>query len=424
MYTRQETIDLLQHIIEAEKTNSLMTPDSERINSYRSILKKIINSEFAESAYRNIALFSNVYQDDIYVSFEDIWYREDCFEYLLSQDFSYKEAKRLTDIIRMGLYCYDSHQIFKDRLSDDFINWAVKTCYLTSRYTIYYDFYREYEEMKFSDTYILASADRTYKELEKLSAECLSESPENLHKHSVVKDNSSIIDKYGNQTAVSNYIAEKLLKSNVLEGITHFETSEYHTYLCGYHHKTEVTKPVFSYSSIEELTMNLYNFHPHDEMFLYAADYQVPVNKGTIGKGDTSELYGKIDLITVDQAKKEIYLMKVEMSDSTNSLLSSILEIYTYFKQIDKVKLSREIGEKYEFRLTGFFKVKPAILVFEGKEQHLQLRSKLFKSVQKLMFKLGIKAFIIQHDVPYGHTGFYDIKYNNLRITEVQVDCQ
>lgn len=220
--------------------------------------------------------------------------------------------------------------------------------------------------------------------------------PEILYTNSILNSKSCTLDEHGNNVAVTDYIAKKLLSTDVFDKIKPIDRLKY---LISYHNNETENNSSEANSDEERIAIDLYNYHIYNESYLYVADYQISTNDDT--DEDTATKSGIIDLVSVEPERKEVYLMKLKTPDNTDSLLSCIAEIYTYFKQVNKVQLAREIGLKYEFRLTGLFKVFPAIIVFEGSKQHLQLRSKHYKNVQKLMLKLGIKFFVIKEDIPY-----------------------
>ena len=59
-------------------------------------------------------------------------------------------------------------------------------------------------------------------------------------------------------------------------------------------------------------------------------DYQIPL------KGKQSDKAGKIDLISVNHANKILYIIEMKNSISKESLLRCIMEIETYYRQLDK----------------------------------------------------------------------------------------
>ena len=417
MYTKKETLDFLAYLKKTLSENSLVTKEAEMYNYQRSELQIIKETDSIKTAYEllgkgHCTSISPDYETVDYVPFADIYYREDCYDYLISEGISVDDACRLATIIRMGTYKRKGEQHFRDKLPEEFNYWARTITYLGSRSSIFENFYREYEEFKFKNKCNIPEIKINKNDVDSTLRKILSGSPEALYNHDIIKINNSTNDEKDNVIVVTDYIARKLLKDNILDDINFANTTDKTTYLS----ETLYSKSITNNSSYnyhnEKISIDLYNCHQYNECYLYVADYQIPVNNSNNIKNQNI-----IDLISVDPERREVYLMKLKTPDNTDSLLSCVTEIYTYFKQIDKVKLTREIGKKYEFRLTGLYKVIPAIIVFEGSEQHLQLRSSLFRNVQKLMLKLGVKFFIIKDD-----RGLFIDRDNVYSIIEAPVD--
>ena len=418
MYSKKETLDFLAYLKNALSENSLATTEVEMFNYQRSELQIIKESDSSKTAYEllgkgHCTSISPDYETVDYVPFADIYYREDCYDYLISEGISVGDACRLTTIIRMGSYERKGEQLFADKLPGEFNRWACTITYLGSRSTIFESFYREYEEFKFKNKCNIPEIKINKSDVDSIFKKITSDSPEVFYNHDIIKINCSTNDENNNEFVVTDYIAGKLLKDNILENIKFSNTADKTTYLS----ESLYSKPITNSSSYnyhnEKISIDLYNCHQYNECYLYVADYQIPINSNP----DYIKNQSIIDLVSVNPERREVYLMKLKTPDNTDSLLSCVTEIYTYYKQIDKVQLTREIGKKYEFRLTGLFKVIPAIIVFEGSEQHLQLRSSLFRNVQKLMLKLGVKFFIIKDD-----RGLFIDRDNVYSIIEAPVD--
>lgn len=418
MYSKKETLDFLAYLKNALSENSLATTEAEMYNYQRSELQIIKESDSSKTAYEllgkgHCTSISPDYETVDYVPFADIYYREDCYDYLISEGISVGDACRLTTIIRMGAYERKGKQLFGDKLPGEFNRWACTITYLGSRSTIFESFYREYEEFKFKNKCNIPEIKINRNDVDSIFKKIISDSPEVFYNHDIIKINCSTNDENNNEFVVTDYIAGKLLKNNILENIKFSNTADKTTYLS----ESLCSKPMTNSSSYnyhnEKISIDLYNCHQYNECYLYVADYQIPINSNL----NYIKNQSIIDLVSVNPERREVYLMKLKTPDNTDSLLSCVTEIYTYFKQIDKVQLTREIGKKYEFRLTGLFKVIPAIIVFEGSEQHLQLRSSLFRNVQKLMLKLGVKFFITKDD-----RGLFIDRDNVYSIIEAPVD--
>lgn len=428
MYTKEETLDFLRYLKSADENNALETPDSERTNVYRSLLKTIRESDSASNAYdligktHSTTISRECSPEEHYLPFKGIYYSEDCYEYLIEHYFSEDDAKEITEVVRRGAYIYDEERIFDDDLSDAFIQWATDTGCLYSRSFIFNSFYREYEKMKFENTYPMPDIRRTIDDVDREINNKLIASPEIIYTSDMVKGKSSMLDKNGNQVVVTDYIAKKLIETEILDKIEAIQMPEDKTYLIDSHDGTPTTGNADSKRVEERIAMELYNEYSYSNYHLYIADYQTPICRDNSVKEGDSKHIGKIDLISVDPRRKEIYLMELKRPDNTESLLRCVTEIYTYFKQVDKVRLSKEIRKKFNCRVNNIYKVLPAVLVFEGSEQHLQLRSKLFRNVQKLMLKLGVKFFIVRPYSKYGIADFSKHKYDKFKIAETSVD--
>ena len=422
MYTKQETLELLKHLMTAQKENNLVTPEQEQSVSYRINLKTICENKSAEEAYKIIGSLKSVTVDDDteYQPFKDIYYREDCYDYLISIGLSADEAESLTYIIRTGRYGFEKKQILRDKLPADFFDWAVTVKFLTSRIHFFKVFYREYEEYKYVNKYPLPQKGKTLSDAEGVITK-YSSSPEKLYTDGIIKGKSSMLDKNGKQIVVTDYIAKKLLETDLLEKIKPVEMPVDKTYIVESHTGKVTTEHKSSNREEERTAMDLFRLYKYDEQSktgYFFADYQTPICRSTQVKEDESQHIGKIDLIYVSRYEEMIYLTEFKRFDNEESLLRCVTEIYTYYKQVDKLRLAKEVSKRCGIEFIADYKVVPAVLVYEGQLQHLQFRSSLFTNVQKLMQKLGVKFFIIHSDKKHNEEGFFEAK-NNFGIYEL-----
>ncbi len=422
MHTKKEIINFLDYLRNANETDSLVTSEPEKSVSYRRNLKIICESNSSEEAYKTIGSQKNVTIDDDtdYIPFEDIYFREDCYDYLMANSLNNEESERLMHLIRTGRYSFEKNQILKDKLSPDFFNWAVETTFLSSRIHFIEVFYMEYEKYKFTNKYEMPKIGKTFDEAEEVITR-YSTTPETLYTDRIIKGKSSMLDEKGNQVVVTDYLAKRLLETKLLDNIRPVEMPVDKKYIVE-SHNGEVTTENESSNRIEEReAIKLFNCYNIRRLFpSFFADYQTPICRSSEVKADKSKHIGKIDLTYVSKTEEMIYLMEFKRYDNEESLLRCVTEIYTYYKQIDKLKLSYEISEKFGIDFIGNYKVVPAVLVYEGQLQHKQFRSSLFANVQKLMKKLGVKFFVIRSDKPYGKEGFFEAK-NGFRIYELPV---
>ena len=131
-------------------------------------------------------------------------------------------------------------------------------------------------------------------------------------------------------------------------------------------------------------------------------DFQIPLKDTSKNKG-----LGKIDLISYNEETKTLYLIELKYEGNKETLLRAILEIYTYYKIVDKAKLINDCFNTQKFILNKVFNqidpseinVRPAVIVVpkcnaydELKEVKLGKRPKL----QALSLKLDISYFTLK----------------------------
>jgi hypothetical protein len=115
-------------------------------------------------------------------------------------------------------------------------------------------------------------------------------------------------------------------------------------------------------------------------------DYQIPLKDTNEDKG-----VGKIDLVSYDYGDtKNVYLLELKREDNTESLLRCVLEIYTYWKQLDHEKFIAD------FCIPSGISIVPAVLIFKDGWQYGQLRNKDFQNTNTLIKALGIKIFTME----------------------------
>lgn len=105
-------------------------------------------------------------------------------------------------------------------------------------------------------------------------------------------------------------------------------------------------------------------------------DYQVPL------KNKQSEKAGKIDLISFNETTKILYLIELKHGNNNETLLRAILEIYTYYKIIDKEKLKNDYFNNKDFILElevspiniNEINVMPAVLLTQNTYSYKELQ--------------------------------------------------
>ena len=124
-----------------------------------------------------------------------------------------------------------------------------------------------------------------------------------------------------------------------------------------------------------------------DKGFGKVFDYQVPLKRTKKDKG-----VGKIDLVSISEDGKVIYLLELKKRDSKESMLRCALEAYTYSKQLDSVKFKKEYSDICAQEAV----ITPAPLVFSGEWQYTEYSDSRHPYLHQLMKELGnIEPFFI-----------------------------
>lgn len=133
MKSKDETLSFMQSWKDAFKKKSLS--DNATICEETNILRIIINTATTVSAaYKEFGRGAA----DMQTEFKSIFYREDCYDYLLEKDFNQSEAFELSEIIRKGRYSqYNPSVIHQNIVGVDFYEWAKGVRYLPSRQRIF-----------------------------------------------------------------------------------------------------------------------------------------------------------------------------------------------------------------------------------------------------------------------------------------------
>ena len=287
-----------------------------------------------------------------------------------------------------------------------------------------------YKETDCVNKYRMPSIKRTLQDVEKLYKDKTA-NIQTFYSDKFLNDRGSIIDATGNRVVVTDWIAEQLIKDNLLENIGCICSPL--PYLVDHPEKVEDSSPKTKGDREEEkVAHRLYERKDYSnsdiDIFI---DYQVPILRKKESKAEREKNKdkktrkpGKVDLVALSEDKKEIYLMELKKHNAQNnndeSLLRCVCECYTYWKQICHHMLTTEIakGRKDEY---AHYKIVPAVLVFEGQYQHKQFRSGLLNHVQALMLKLGVRFFVISSDKEYVFDKTYEDYIKKCRIKELPV---
>ena len=110
-------------------------------------------------------------------------------------------------------------------------------------------------------------------------------------------------------------------------------------------------------------------------------DYEVPLKNSNKDEG-----VGKIDLIAYN--KKTLTLLELKVPNSKETLLRCVLEIFTYWKQLDYQKLLHDFG------LPQDTIIKKAVFVFENSSAHNEYKHN-DTHTRRLMNALNVDMFLI-----------------------------
>lgn len=127
-------------------------------------------------------------------------------------------------------------------------------------------------------------------------------------------------------------------------------------------------------------------------------NYQVPLKprKNEYGTKKDQEGMGKIDIVSL--RGDSLYLIEAKRASTKDSLLKTILEIYTYFKQAVQNEHFKEVFG------SGHKIFKPAILLFEGSKPANEIKS-MNEGLKELLgllekeIKCKIHIFIVKSNI-------------------------
>ena len=118
-------------------------------------------------------------------------------------------------------------------------------------------------------------------------------------------------------------------------------------------------------------------------------DYQIPL------KNIQTDDAGKIDLLAYNEDTDTLRILELKKSDSKETMLKCLLEVYTYLKIVNKVKLLKDFG------LPKNTIVKASPLVFFEGMQYMEMQEDR-KNLKKLMEKMEIEpVYLIEENGKY-----------------------
>ena len=118
-------------------------------------------------------------------------------------------------------------------------------------------------------------------------------------------------------------------------------------------------------------------------------DYQTPL------KNKQTDDAGKIDLLAYNEDTDTLRILELKKSDSKETMLKCLLEVYTYLKIVNKDKLLKDFG------LLKDTIVKASPLVFFEGMQYKEMQEER-KNLKKLMEKMEIEpVYLIEENEKY-----------------------
>lgn len=127
-------------------------------------------------------------------------------------------------------------------------------------------------------------------------------------------------------------------------------------------------------------------------------DYQVNLKRpkeDRNGENPDSKV-GKIDLVSYNEKDKQVYLLELKKKDNDkDTLLRAILEIYTYWKQLNHTNFRN--SHKCISKTSPII---PAILIFKDSLQHMYCNEIEYPRTNELLNKLGIPVFLAEETAP------------------------
>jgi len=118
-------------------------------------------------------------------------------------------------------------------------------------------------------------------------------------------------------------------------------------------------------------------------------DYQVPL------KEKRSDDAGKIDLIT--STNKSVYIVELKYIDNKETLLRAILEIWTYYKQLDKVNFLKSFKLPKQIKIED---IRKAVLLSVGCNAYNEAKELSKRPELKQLAKaLGVDIFLFEENI-------------------------
>ena len=134
MIEKERIYKFLEYLKNIQKEEKLYCCDDRYEDIFNELLE-CVKYDKAEDMYISVGkVLSQVIEN---YTFNDIFFREDCYEYLMNSGLTKEEACHLTTRIRKGKFSSNDFQIYANKLPEkDFFLWAFRVQYLPSRRAI------------------------------------------------------------------------------------------------------------------------------------------------------------------------------------------------------------------------------------------------------------------------------------------------
>lgn len=139
MIHKDKTLEFIAYVVEYKKSNKLKCYDERYETFFDEISKLMDASQKPEDIYLNIGKYLSTINESC--NFHYIYYREDCFEYLIENGYNKNEAFELMECIRKGKHWHKQWEEFAEKMSVELYDWAINVKYLPSRKHIFDCFY-------------------------------------------------------------------------------------------------------------------------------------------------------------------------------------------------------------------------------------------------------------------------------------------
>ncbi|MCL2480458.1 MAG: hypothetical protein FWF38_01960 [Spirochaetaceae bacterium] len=211
-----------------------------------------------------------------------------------------------------------------------------------------------------------------------------------LYKEYYIIKSISVEDK--KEVRIYDFIAKWLLKNNVKELYEkNVDQISRHDYGKEYWKERKLLtdkeiKTISKQKRFEEWFAKSLIGKKGDDLGIFI-NYQIPI------KGKKKDKAGKVDLLAYNESLELLSLIELKREDNSETMLRAILEICTYYYQINKEQLKKELKEKGVCHEVS--DIQKIVLVFKDSYQIKQYRET--ESIRDLADELGVKIFIVEN---------------------------